>query len=75
MIPLKLCPQIRPRQLIIYGKCNENARPVPKPVAAEYYIYFTACKLAYSNILTLIFVKFVRFKVIKSCKNPNVFKK
>ena len=40
MIPLKLCPQIKPRQVIIYGKCNENARPVPKPVAAEYYIKY-----------------------------------
>ena len=48
MIPLKLCPQIKPRQLIIYGKCNENARVDQcQAYAAEYYIY-----IAYSNILT-----------------------
>lgn len=72
MIPLKLCPQIKPRQLIIYGKCNENASASAKASASEYYIYIAGCILKYFNFNIC---KIVKYKVIKSCKNPNVFKK
>ena len=52
----------------------ENATKMPgqcQACAAEYYIYITACILKYFN---LNICKIVKYKVIKSCKNPNVLK-
>ena len=49
-------------------KCQASAKPVS---AAEYYIYITACILKYFNFNIY---KSVKYKVIKSCKNPNVLK-
>ena len=52
----------------------ENATKMPgqcQACAAEYYIYIAACILKYFNFNIC---KIVKYKVIKSCKNPNVFK-